>query len=196
MTWLRKISFFQINWFSKWCSNRGVQPILLVDGLDGAKSILTEKSRFWQGCLQISETKSSVPKTNFLTYWLPHLTISVKLHSRTWRISSFVISWMRPYLQPHSSLKFRNCSRKWFPLLTLFELQYNVECNENSPLKLCLVFKLSYIVAESPTVIQSRCPMAIFYLKTQLSKLYTVIPTMKHAFFLELLVMIFRLHQC
>ena len=35
----------------------------------------------------------------------PILTISVKLHGRTRSISSLVISWIKPYLQPHSSLK-------------------------------------------------------------------------------------------
>ena len=56
-----------------------------------------------------------LPKTKFLTYWFPHLTISVKLHSRTLRISSLVISWTRPYLQPHSSLKLINSSKNVLP---------------------------------------------------------------------------------
>ena len=110
MTWLQKISFFKSFGFQNsslksWCATN------LIGRCQWSKSILTEKSRFWQGCLQISETKSSVPKTKFLTYWFPHLTISVKLHSRTLRISSLVISWTRPYLQPHSSLKLINSSK-------------------------------------------------------------------------------------
>ena len=62
LTFLRIFYFSKSGYYAKISITKAV-----------SKPNLTEKSKFWQGCLQISETKSSVPKTNFWTYWLPHL---------------------------------------------------------------------------------------------------------------------------